>query len=124
MEDELVMSYEKWIGEKDNTSGSYYPTLCAELHKRHSDRRLYRFKSKLNDEYYITDEKVVAEIESLIEKGNADDLYEYLISVVIQRFGIHEFLMKLELKMKEKYAQGFEDGRKRMQHEIKKLIGL
>ncbi|KMY49602.1 hypothetical protein [Peribacillus loiseleuriae] len=61
---------EKWIGEEDNTSGTYVPTSCEEFSERRGGclnaKKLYRFNSRFGKEYNITDDEVVARIKKLI----------------------------------------------------------
>jgi hypothetical protein len=119
---------EKWIGEEDNTSGSYVKTVCDELAIRRGGylnaRKLYRFNSRFGKEYNITDVQVLDHIDGLLEKGDSTELYEYLYGLVIQRFGVIEFIVDIGHVIARERDEGYMRGKKQKQKEIREALGL
>lgn len=122
---------EKWIGEEDNTSGSYKTTTCSELSIRRGGmvnaKKLYRFTSRFGKEYNITDSEVINKIEELLpkeEEGDSVKLYEYLYNLVIEQFGIIEFIVDIGHKIAKERSDGYSSGKKQMQKDMRGLLGL
>ncbi|WP_064199072.1 hypothetical protein [Brevibacillus brevis] len=119
---------EKWIGEKDNISGTYVPTECNELQRRTGGcinaKRLYKFNSRFGEEYYITDHKVIDKIEEFLVKEQFVEIYEYIYSLVIEKFGMIEFLVRIGHKIAEQRDNGYRDGKRSMQQEVRKVLGI
>jgi hypothetical protein len=122
--------WEKWIGEEDNPSGSYVPTICDELQLRRGGtinaKRLYRFNSRFDVEYNITDNEVIKNIEELLEKGEdgLTGLYDYLYSLIIEKFGVIEFITRIGHKIAQERDAGYREGKVRMQRDMRELLGL
>lgn len=119
---------EKWIGEEVNTSGTYVQTeYCSELSVRHGGfanaKKLYRFNSRFGKEYNITDFEVVHRIEELLDKESSG-LIGYLYNLIIERFGVMEFIIDVDLKIAKERSDGFVKGKKQMQKEMRALLGL
>ena len=121
---------EKWIGEEDNTSGSYIETACKELSKRYGGtinaKKLYRFKSRFGEEYNITDKDVIHNIEKMLEEYEESTmlLYEYLYDLVVMKFGVMEFVLNIGHKIRQEHDSGYVAGKKQMQKEMRNLLGL
>jgi hypothetical protein len=123
------MSIEKWIGEKDDTSGSYYergtPELKIRKGGRYDAKRLYRFESRFGETYYITDPEVIDRIEFLLKTENSGaELIEYLYSLVIHKFGAIEFIVRIGHKIAEQRNEGYKQGKLAKQKEIIEALGL
>ncbi|WP_336761528.1 hypothetical protein [Paenibacillus sp. USHLN196] len=123
------MSNEKWIGEKDDTSGSYYERGTPELRIRKGGRtnskRLYRFESRFNETYYITEPEVIDVIENLLKIEDCGvEMVEYLYSLVIRKFGAIEFITMIGHKISEQRNEGYLQGKAAKQKEIIKALGL
>lgn len=123
---------EKWIGEETNTSGSYIETICNELSIRRGGtinaKRLYLFTSRFEKQYYITDEEVIDELEKLLEAykeiGGSTKLFNYIYNLVIEKFGVVEFIVDIGHKIAKERNNGYTSGKKQMQKELRTLIGL
>lgn len=123
---------EKWIGEEDNTSGSYYQTVCCELSRRSGGylnaKKLYHFKSRFGQEYNITDEEVIQKIEELLttyeDEGGSTKLFDYMYNLIIEKFGVVEFIVDIGHKIAKERDSGYVKGKKQMQKELRELIGL
>lgn len=120
---------EKWIGKEVNTGGSYYGTnICSELRKRHGGQinaeKLYKFKSRFGNEYNITDEEVIVSIERLIGEDKSTELVEYLYNLIIEKFGVIEFIVGIGHKMAAERDKGYRNGKERMQADMRQLLGL
>lgn len=120
------MLNDKWIGDVINTSGSYYETECKELMKRHGgNQKLYKFKSRFGEEYYISDVEVIEKIELLLgEYERSTKLIEYLYELVIQKFGVIDFIVRIGHKIAEQRSEGYKEGKTAKQEEMKKVLGL
>jgi hypothetical protein len=122
---------EKWIGEEVNTSGTYSTIGCKELMKRSggpiNPPKLYAFRSAFSDsynDYYISDEEAIVEIENFIHFEQTKELREYLYNLVIQRFGIIQFLKHLDDYAEKRHKVGRAKGRREVQLELRKTLGL
>ncbi|MEQ6355172.1 hypothetical protein ABNX05_11135 [Lysinibacillus sp. M3] len=119
---------EKWIGIEDDTSGTYFKTSCPELSIRKGGRinakKLYLFKSRFGDEYNITDESVITNIEKLLAEDDHPNLYEFLYSTVIDKFGAMEFVLNIGHKISYERNEGYLEGKKQMQKEMRSLLGI
>jgi len=122
---------EKWIGEENDTSGTYVKTTCSELSLRRGGKinakKLYRFKSRFGGEYNITDEEAISNIEELLPKGeeeNSVKLYEYLYGLVIEQFGMIEFIVNIGHHVAKERDDGYVRGKKQMQKEMRNLLGI
>ena len=119
---------EKWIGAEDNTSGSYYERGLPELMIRtggyHNAKKLYCFTNYVGQKYYLSDAEVIANIETFLQKEETNELQQYLYELVIQKFGIANFLSGVEEMLKEEGAKQFEKGRKNKLNEIKKVLEI
>ncbi|MDP9675219.1 hypothetical protein J2W97_001202 [Paenibacillus jamilae] len=120
------MKLEKWIGEKDDTSGSYYEIGTKELTLRKGGRinakKLYCFNSRFGETYYITDTEVINEIELLLK--NETKLIDYLYGLVIREFGAIEFIVRIGHKIAEEREKGYQNGKFAKQKEIVEVLGL
>lgn len=119
---------ERWIGEEDNTSGTYVETTCEELKIRRGGcfgaKKLYRFTSRFGKEYNITDQETLDDIDSLLAKEEITELYNYLYKLVIDKFGVMEFIVDIGHVIARERDKGYRAGKKHMQKEIRELIGL
>ncbi|QJI52323.1 hypothetical protein [Psychrobacillus phage Perkons] len=123
---------EKWIGEENNTSGSYHPTICSELQIRTGGYldviKLYRFTSRFGKEYNITDEEVIEKIEELLatyeEKDGSTKLFDYMYKLIIDKFGVVEFIVDIGHYVAKERSNGYVSGKKQIQKELRELIGL
>lgn len=121
---------DKWIGEEVNTSGTYVPTVCEELSIRRGGtlnaKKLYRFTSRYDVEYNITDEEVINILEMLLEKADESlsDLDSYLYSLVIEKFGALEFIKTVDRKSLEESKKSYNKGKLFMQKEMRNLLGI
>ena len=125
------MLNEKWIGEKDDTSGSYYERGTPELKIRKGGRtnakKLYEFTSRFDETYYITDSEVIEHIESLLSsksESRSAELIEYLYGLVIRKFGAIEFIVRIGHKIAEQRSEGYKQGKLAKQKEIIEALGL
>jgi hypothetical protein len=118
---------EKWIGEKISTNGSYVKTSLSELRKKEHGKRLYIFSNRYtnflqNDDCYISDVKVINEIESFLEKNQITELIGYLYSLFIEKFGIVNFIVSVDHKMQFEsnisYKNGFDAAQKAMRNAL------
>jgi hypothetical protein len=118
----------KWIGEEDNTSGTYYATSCKELQKRtggsYNAKKLYKFNSRFGSEYHITDEDAVNKIEEFLTTEESTGLYEYLYNLVIEKFGVIEFIVGIGHKIAKERDEGYKKGKERLQQEVRQLLGM
>ncbi|MEM4994945.1 hypothetical protein WKH56_20485 [Priestia sp. SB1] len=118
----------KWIGHETETSGSYYSTKFEELQIKScgwsKGSKLYRFKSRFGQGYNITDEKAVETIESLLSKEETKELCEYLYQLVIDNFGMVDFLINVGHKIAKERDEGYRKGKQQKQREIKAVLGL
>jgi hypothetical protein len=124
-----TMSIEKWIGVEDNTSGSYYergtPELRVRKGGRHDAIKLYCFKSRFGETYYITDPEVIDKIEFLLKNENSGaELIEFLFCLVIEKFGAIEFIVRIGHKIAEQRNEGYKQGKIAKQKEIIEALGL
>lgn len=119
---------EKWIGIENNPSGSYHPTECPELQLRKGGYldaiKLYRFTTRFGQEYNITDEEVIAKIESLLENYEPLQMYNYLYGLVIEKFSPMEFVLHLEHFVTKERDKGYRKGEEQLQNDFRKLLGL
>lgn len=120
---------EKWIGPKDNTSGSYVDhAFCKEISVRRGGyfdaKKLYVFKSKLGEEYCITDTDVLDAIDDLIKAQDVEKLVDYLYQLVFSEFGVMEFLAELESKLAQERKSGYAEGRHAVQKEMRAVLGV
>ncbi|WP_029518031.1 hypothetical protein [Paenibacillus polymyxa] len=123
------MKLEKWIGEKDDTSGSYYEIGTKELKLRKGGRinakKLYCFNSRFGESYYITDSEVINEIEVLLKNEDCETkLIDYLYGLVIREFGAIEFIVMIGHKIAEEREKGYQNGKFAKQKEIVEVLGL
>lgn len=120
---------ELWIGDEDNTSGTYWQTnLCPELYKRHGGyynaQKLYRFKSKYGVEYNITDKDVLKNLDDLLETESQDSVYQYIYSIIIERFGILDFLSRIDNYIDECKDVAYLDGESSAKHKFREFLGI
>lgn len=121
---------EKWIGQEENVSGSYYPLnkLIPNLKRRSGGyinaKKLYTFKSRYGSGYYITDEDVIDIIDKFILEENIDELHDYLYILIIEKFGINAFLSDVEIKIASERDEGYRKGKMAIQEDMKKLLGI
>ncbi|MBU7316080.1 hypothetical protein [Paenibacillus oleatilyticus] len=120
---------EKWIGPEDNTSGSYYAVeSCKELRRRTGGHlnamKLYKFNSRFGEEYYITDDIIITEIEKVLEFHDSSALYEYLYNLVIQKFGVLDFIEGIDHKIAHERDVRYREGKLCKQQEIREVLGI
>lgn len=121
---------EKWLGEKINTSGGYWETKLKGLHKRLESFKhdLYVYESDLTGQFYISDSGAIAKIESLLSEDNlkekTEELKDFIHLVFIAKFGISELIGNYDRAIDNSYKDGYEEGRKSLQDELKKLLGF
>ncbi|WP_168898330.1 hypothetical protein [Bacillus sp. ISTL8] len=120
--------FEKWIGEKINTTGAYIRTGCLEVLERHristKTKRLYKFESRFDEVYYISDEEITEKIAELIKKDNSGEIYEYLYSLIIEKFGVLDFILNVGHKISRERNEGYLEGKRQMRKDIKKLLEI
>jgi len=127
-----MSEFEKWIGEEDNPSGSYYERGTKELKIRKGGyinaKKLYRFESRFGETYYISDEEVINQIETILQDENKEKIsakmVDYLYNLVIQKFGVIEFIVRIGHKIAEQCDVGYRNGKHAKQEELKKVLGL
>ncbi|PEN97755.1 hypothetical protein CN553_11930 [Bacillus cereus] len=119
---------EKWIGEKVNTTGAYIKTSCLELIERHRNstktKRLYKFKSRFHEEYYISDEEITEKIAEILERGNSAEIYEYLYGLIIEKFGVVDFILNVGHEIARERNNGYLEGKRQMRKDIKELLEI
>lgn len=128
----MMSRIEKWIGEEDNSSGSYYEIGTKELQIRKGGyinaKKLYRFESRFGETYYITDEKVINQIEKILQDEDKEEtsvkLVDYLYNLIIQKFGVIEFIIRIGHEIAEQRDIGYRRGKLAKQEEIRKVLGL
>ncbi|RXZ78126.1 hypothetical protein EBB07_29165 [Paenibacillaceae bacterium] len=117
----------KWIGLEVNISGSYYETKCKELEKRsggvYNAGTLYKFNSRFGESYYISDKEAVEKIEKLLENDPAE-IIEYLYNLVIQKFGVIDFVVRVGHKIAEQRSEGYKVGKLAAQEKMREALGL
>ena len=121
---------EKWIGEEINKTGGYHQTICNEIHKRFGSgsNKLYVFKSRFGEEYNISDEDVIRKIEELLatyeDEGGSTKLFDYIYSLIIERFGVIEFIVNIGHYVSKERNNSYVAGKKQMQTDMKSLLGI
>lgn len=120
----------KWIGEEVNTTGAYIKTTCSEVIERHRKSgdtdtpRLYRFTSRFDEIYYISDEEIVTKLAELLEKDDSAETYEYLYNLIAQRFGMANLLVNIGHKIARERDAGYKLGKKILQQKMRDILGM
>jgi hypothetical protein len=117
-----------WIGEEENKSGTYVSTPCPEISIRLGGfinaKKLYKFQSRFGNEYYISDVDVLDNIGKLLEKNNSKEITEYMYNLIIEKFGISDFITKIERELLNEHDRGRRSGKIQMQKQMRDLLGL
>ena len=70
-------------------------------------------------------EEVIIKIEIFLAQGKeSTELYEYLYGLVIERFGVIDFIVRIGHKIAYERDEGYKEGKKRMQKEMRQVLGL
>jgi hypothetical protein len=119
---------EIWIGVEQNTSGTYVPTPCPEISIRRGGpinaQKLYKFQSRFGEEYYISDVEALDNIDKLLANYDSIETYEYLYKLVIEEFGVMEFIINIGHVIANEHEKGLKNGKIKMQKQMRELLGL
>lgn len=127
MDKEWINTKEKWIGERIDKSGGYSRArICEELLKRNESfkEKLYVFDSRFGEEYNISDDNVILNIEKLIADDKPTELIEYLYNLIIEKFGVIDLLVRIGHKIADERNNGFLKGKSHIQKEMRELLGI
>lgn len=119
------MSY--WIGEENNTSGTYiqlFPGLSVRRGGPYNAIKLYKFESKYGVEYNITNESVLNKIDQLLKEDSADALNDFLYSTIINEFGAESFLKTIDDYIIKTKKREFELGARSVKSQFRKLLAI
>ena len=124
----------KWIGPEMSAGGSYRGTNCDELcfkipgtgnvGSESFDKKIYLFESRFGVQYYISDETVVSIIDKFLQEDRLTGLYEYLYNLVVERFGMIDFLMEIGHKIARERDKGYKAGKNQIRKEFKELMNI